>query len=84
MSMEVSLEVAKKNLEDVLAKLSPGEGATLISQVGEPIALLVSLKPSREMNDQDWQSEWESLSIEIERAWKSDKSGLEILSEMRR
>ncbi len=36
------------------------------------------------MNNQDWQSEWESLSLEIELAWKSDKSGLEILSEMRR
>lgn len=32
----------------------------------------------------EWTEEWEALAQEIDKAWKSDKSALEILSEMRR
>jgi hypothetical protein len=32
----------------------------------------------------DWMEQWDALAREIGKAWKSDKSAVEILSEMRR
>jgi len=89
MSVEVSVEAAKKNLEEILMRLSPGETATLIGPEGRPLAVLVPLKSSikapRETEEvSGWDEEWEDLARKIEMAWKSEKSALEILSEMRR
>jgi antitoxin (DNA-binding transcriptional repressor) of toxin-antitoxin stability system len=85
MSVEVSVDSAKKNLEDILAKLPPGETATLIGPEGKPMAVLVSLRSSEDTaKEVDWDSEWQALAREIDSAWKSKKSALEILAEMRR
>ncbi len=89
MSVEVSVDSAKKNLEGILARLSPGETATLIGPKGNPMAVLVSLKSSEDAPieidwDADWDAEWQSLAREIDSSWKSKKSVLEILTEMRR
>jgi antitoxin (DNA-binding transcriptional repressor) of toxin-antitoxin stability system len=89
MSVEVSVEAAKKNLEDILMRLSPGETATLTGPEGRPLAVLVPLKSSLEAHAEKedptlWDAEWEDLARKIEKAWKSKKSALEILSEMRR
>jgi antitoxin (DNA-binding transcriptional repressor) of toxin-antitoxin stability system len=85
MSVEVSVNSAKKNLEDILAKLSPGETATLIGPEGRPMAVLVPLRSSEDVAAKiDWDEEWQALAQEIDLAWKSEKSALEILAEMRR
>lgn len=85
MSVEVSVASAKKNLEDILAKLSPGETATLIGPEGKPMAVLVPLKSSEDVaREIDWDAEWENMAKEIDLAWKSKKSALETLTEMRR
>ena len=85
MSVEVSLDSVKKNLEDILAKLSPGETATLIDPEGRPMAVLVPLRSSEDVvKEIDWDAEWQALAHEIDSAWKSKKSALEILAEMRR
>lgn len=85
MSVEVSVDSAKKNLEGILAGLSPGETATLIGPKGNPLAVLVSLKSSEDSPTEiDWDAEWQSLAREIDSSWKSKKSVLEILTEMRR
>ena len=85
MSVEVSVDSAKKNLEDILAKLSPGETATLIGPEGRPMAVLVPLRSSENVAKEiDWDAEWQALACEIDSAWKSEKSALEILAEMRR
>ena len=85
MSVEVSVNSAKKNLEDILAKLSLGETATLIGPVGRPMAVLVPLRSSEDVAAEiDWDAEWQALAHEIDSAWKSEKSALEILAEMRR
>lgn len=85
MSVEVSVDSAKKNLEDILAKLPPGETATLIGPEGKPMAVLVPLRSSEGTTKEvDWDSEWQALAREIDSAWKSKKSALEILTEMRR
>ena len=85
MSVEVSVAAAKKNLEEILSKLLPGETATLIGPEGKPMAVLVPLKSSEdEAKVLDWDAEWETLAREIDLAWRSKKSALEILTEMRR
>jgi len=85
MSVEVSMDSAKRNLEEIIAKLSPGETATLIDPEGRPAAVLVPLKASNDAKIKDnWDDEWQALAKEIDSAWKSEKSALEILAEMRR
>ena len=85
MSVEISVDSAKKNLEDILAKLSPGETATLIGPEGRPMAVLVPLRSSDSVEKEiNWDAEWQALAHEIDSAWKSEKSALEILAEMRR
>ncbi len=55
MSVEVSVDSAKKNLENILASLSPGETATLIGPEGRPMAVLVPLKKSEDIAEEiDW------------------------------
>ncbi len=49
------------------------------------MALLVSMKSSHDkMEEKKWDEEWKALGYEIDKAWKSKKGVLEILSEMRR
>lgn len=85
MSVEVSVAAAKKNLEEILSKLLPGETATLISPEGKPMAVLMPLKSSEDAAKVlDWDAEWKNLAQKIELAWKSKKNALEILTEMRR
>lgn len=85
MSVEVSVDSAKKNLENILASLSPGETATLIGPEGRPMAVLVPLKKSEDIAEEiDWNEEWQALARRIDSAWKSEKTALQILSEMRR
>ena len=85
MSVEVSVDSAKKNLENILARLSPGETATLIGPEGRPMAVLVPLKKSEDIAEEiDWDEEWQALAQKIDSKWKSEKSALQILSEMRR
>lgn len=82
MAMEVPIEVAKQNLENLLERLHLGETITLIGAEGTPLAILVSLKPAPvEVKPA---ADWEELAQEVGRAWKSEKSAVEILSEMRR
>lgn len=49
------------------------------------MAVLVTLRSSEENAEEiDWDIEWENLAMEIDSAWKREKSALEILTEMRR
>jgi hypothetical protein len=36
------------------------------------------------MSAEEWLAEWDALTKEISKAWKSDKGAVEIISEMRR
>ena len=80
MSVEVTVTAAKKNLEEILSKLLPGETATLVSAEGKPMAVLVPLKSSEDAAKVlDWDAEWETLALEIDLAWKSKKAGEELV-----
>jgi len=87
MSLEVPIQVAKQNLDDLLEQIHLGETITLLGPQGEPEALIVSLRPTHAVridSTADWLEQWEDLAHEVGRAWPSDKSAVEVIAEMRR
>ena len=86
MSVSVPVETAQNDLRSLLAQLKLGETITLVSPEGVPEALHVSLKaaPNQSQSLDDWEKRWDTLARKIGPAWKSDKSGQDILTEMRR
>ena len=86
MSITLPIERAETDLRGVIAQLNQGEIVTLIGVEGVPIALLVSLKPVPRENhgEADWDARWDALARQVSRAWKSEKSAVESLIEMRR
>ena len=85
MSVAMPIEVAKRDLEGLLERLRAGETITLLGSGGVPLAVLVSLKPtpSKPQSVSDWLARWDALTQQVSQAWKSDKSAVEILTEMR-
>jgi hypothetical protein len=86
MSITLPIETAEKDLRSVLEELNLGETVTLVGAEGVPRALLVSLKPAlREIQEEaDWDARWDALARQVSQAWNSDKSAVELLTEMRR
>jgi hypothetical protein len=86
MSITLPIETAEKDLRSLLEELNLGETVTLIGAEGVPRALLVSLKPAlREIQEEaDWEARWDTLAQQVSQAWKSDRSAVELLTEMRR
>ena len=80
------IETAERDLRRLLEELDLGDTVTLIGSEGVPQALLVSLRaaPHQAQAESDWQARWDALAQEVSAAWKSEKSAVELLSEMRR
>jgi len=86
-SMTVPVETAERDLQHLLERLHLGETITLVNSEGTPLAVVVSLKPAPGTETppaSDWEAQWEALAEEVSRAWKSEESAVDILSEMRR
>jgi antitoxin (DNA-binding transcriptional repressor) of toxin-antitoxin stability system len=86
MSRNVSIEEASDDLKGLLDQLQPGEAIILIGDKGEPRAKLISVCPAQAdaVGISDWMERWDALSEKVSKAWKSEKSALETLAEMRR
>ena len=86
MPITLPIETAERDLRSLLEELNLGETVTLIGSEGMPQALLVSLKPVlRETEaEADWEARWDALARQVSEAWQSEKSAVELLSEMRR
>ncbi|MBL7201080.1 MAG: hypothetical protein ISS56_13155 [Anaerolineae bacterium] len=86
MSAIVPIESAERELRSLLERLQQGETVVLIGPDGVPEALLVSLRPvaTKAQSLSDWEARWDALTHKVSQAWKSDKSALEVLAEMRR
>jgi antitoxin (DNA-binding transcriptional repressor) of toxin-antitoxin stability system len=86
MTEAVSIKNAECKLEELLNRLPFGESITLIGPEGSPVALLVSLKQERAegMPISDWDAQMDELAQKVSRAWKGDKSAVEVLQETRR
>ena len=85
--MTMPVERAEHNLQGLLEQLQMGEAMTLVNSEGTPVAVLVSLKPMPATGAtpaSDWEAQWEGLAEQVSRAWKSEKSAAEVVSEMRR
>ena len=85
MSITVPIETAERGLRSLLEQLRLGETATLVGSEGAPEALLISLKSSagRPRTMSDWDTRWDALAQKVSQAWRSEKSAMEILAEMR-
>lgn len=86
MATEISVDALGPELKDMLNRLPAGESVTVVGADGKPVAMLYTVKPRSEpeMSDEEFFARWEELARRVSKAWKSDKSALEILAEMRR
>jgi hypothetical protein len=86
MSITLPIETAERDLRGLLEELNLGDTVTLVGSEGVPQALLVSLRPVlRETEaETDWDARWDALARQVSDAWQSEKSAVELLSEMRR
>ena len=86
MAITVPIEAAQKDLEHLLDELQLGETVTLVGSEGVPQAVLISLKATavKPQSISDWDARWDALAQKISQAWNSDKSAVEVLTEMRR
>ena len=86
MSHNVCIENASRDLKGLVEGLPTGESVTLVSGEGTPLALLVSLKTEapEALSPSEWLARWDRLSEKISQAWKTEKSAVEVIAEMRR
>jgi hypothetical protein len=80
------IETAERDLRRLLEELDLGDTVTLIGSEGVPQALLVSLRPAPQEAPvgSGWEARWDALAQQVSEAWQSEKSAVELLSEMRR
>lgn len=85
MLTDVPVEAAAHNLGRLLESMELGQTVRVVGPDGEPLALVVSLRgrPAAENEGLDWDAAWDALSEKVGKAWKSEKSAVEIVSEMR-
>lgn len=86
MPIALPIETAERDLRSLLEELNLGDTITLIGSEGTPQALLVSLKPVLRETEAEtgWEARWDALARRVSDAWQSEKSAVELLSEMRR
>lgn len=89
MAAAISAETAGHELRGLLDRLHLGESLTLVDTSGRPVAVLISLRGDDEaaeeaMEWEAWKAEWDALAERIGKSWKSEKSAVQIVSEMRR
>jgi hypothetical protein len=91
MPITLPIETAQRDLRGLLEKLTLGETVTLVGAEGAPQALLVSLRSAlakpvlcETQAEADWEARWDALAQQVSDAWQSEKSTVEILTEMRR
>jgi hypothetical protein len=80
----LSVEAAGPLLKGLLARMPAGEKLNLVGPDGKRVAVVYCIKPEKPMSPEEWLAEWDALTEEISKAWKSEKSAVELVSEMRR
>ena len=86
MAAEISVEALGRELRELLDRLPAGESVTLVGADGKPVARVIAIPPQQDQptSGQDLLAEWEELAQEVSKDWKSQRTALEVLSEMRR
>jgi prevent-host-death family protein len=82
---EIGIRELKSRASEVVRTVKEERARYVITQRGKPAALIVPLDaaPPEKAADDVWER-LERLGEEISKGWESDKSAVEILSEMRR
>ncbi len=85
MTEEIGIRELKIHASEVVRKVKENRTRYVITQRGKPAALIIPLDAEidRVKADEVWER-LEKLGEEIGKGWQSDKSAVEILSEMRR
>lgn len=86
MATDISIEAAGPLLREAVGHLRPGEKVNLIGPDGKQIAVVMSLSREAEgpLSPDEWLARLDARAERIGKAWKSEKSAVEIISEMRR
>jgi len=86
MPTSISIDATGPKLKELLEHLPKGETVSILGSDGEPMAVVIPAEPPTDeaVSPEVWIAEWRALAQEIGKAWKSDKSAVELLSEMRR
>ena len=82
---EIGIRELKSRASEVIRAVKEERARYVITQRGKPAAIIVPLDaaPAEKSADEAWERLLE-LGEEISKGWQSDKSAVEILSEMRR
>jgi len=82
----MSIGATGPELKQLIEILPEGETIEVLGDTGEEVAVLLTVKRGSEkpLSPEEWLAELDALAEEIGRAWKSDKSAVELVSEMRR
>nr|HID14637.1 hypothetical protein [Anaerolineae bacterium] len=91
MATVLPIHAALKELPELIRRLEPGEVITLTEADGTPRAVLVVVgqavqrsKGLSAKNSEAWWAHWDALASRIGRAWKSGRSAVEAVQEIRR
>jgi len=82
---EIGIRELKSRASEVVRAVKEKRARYVITQRGKPAAIIVPLDaaPPEKSADEVWER-LQQLGEEIGRGWQSEKSAVEILSEMRR
>ena len=85
MTEEIGIRELKKRVSEVVRAVKEKRARYVITQRGKPAALIIPLdaEPPTDKGDEVWDRLMQ-LGEEIGKGWQSEKSAVEILSEMRR
>ena len=82
---EIGIRELKSRVSEVVRAVQEERARYIITQRGKPAALIVPLDaaPPEKSADEVWER-LQQIGEEISKSWESEKSAVEILSEMRR
>jgi prevent-host-death family protein len=85
MTEEIGIRELKTRASEVVRAVKETHARYVITQHGKPAAMIIPIDAEIKKTDSDevW-ARLEKLGEEIAKGWKSEKSAVEILSEMRR
>ena len=85
MTEEIGIRDLKKRVSEVVRAVKEKRARYVITQRGKPAALIIPLdaEPPIDKGDEVWENLMK-IRDELGKGWQSEKSAVEILSEMRR
>lgn len=95
MSQQVGVRELKNDTSEIIRMVREEQAEYIVTYRGQPVAVILPVAESvrRDQNEQvlaasrpddDFWAQWDILGREIDAQWKSDKTGVELVSEQRR